>query len=139
MNVRDVRRGIYGAITASTAITSQLGGSAAVYFGQAPQSALFPLIIFHKDSGVPRYTLTAGSSAFDEELWTVKVVDRNTTPDPADVIAYSLDALLTDGAVSISGRNLMYLRRESDVSYMETTDGVTYFHSGAMYRLLHQA
>lgn len=139
MNIRDVRRGIYGAITASTAVTAQLSGTAAVYFGQAPQDADFPLVIFHKDAGNPHYTFAQGSSAYDEEVWTVKAVDRGSTADTADAIAYSLDALLIDGSLSISGRQLMYLRRESDVSYLETTDGVTYFHSGARYRLLHQA
>ena len=54
-----------------------------------------------------------------------------------DGIASRLNALLTDGALSISGKTQLYLRRESDLpSYSETVDGQRYIHAGALFRLV---
>jgi hypothetical protein len=49
-----------------------------------------------------------------------------------------LDALLTDGVISISARTQLYLRRESDVDYGEVVDGVAYRHAGSLFRLMYQ-
>jgi len=65
-----------------------------------------------------------------------KGVDRNTTADTAEAIQARLQTLLNDAALSISGGTLLYLRRESDVEYPETADGVRYQHAGSLYRLV---
>ena len=135
-----IRRALYGKMAGDSALTSQLGSAASgysqnVYYQQAPAGASYPLVIFSKQSGTPTYAMTA---SFDEEVWLIKGVDRNTSPDAVEAIASRLDALLTDGSLSISGRTQMYLRRESDVDYVETDEGQTYRHSGSLYRLVSQ-
>ena len=60
----------------------------------------------------------------------------------ADTIAARVDWLLTNGTLSISGAtggDALYLRRESDVEYAETSDGEVYYHAGALYRLIYSA
>lgn len=101
----------------------------------APQSASFAYVTFSKSSGTPAYALAART--MDNDMWLVKGVDRSDTADPVDNIASRLDALLTDGSLSISGRTHLYLRRESDVDYSEEVDGVVYRHAGSLFRLIY--
>lgn len=131
-----VRRALYSKLTGDTTLTALLSASTAIYHAVAPDTADYPFVIFNKQSGVPRYTFAA--KAFDNELWLVKGVDRNSTANAADDIASRLDALLTDGALTISGETQMSLRRESDVEYTETEGDQTYRHAGALYRLRYQ-
>lgn len=136
-----IRRAIYGKLAGDSTLTNQLataptGYSKSIYYEQAPEGAPFPYVIFSKQAGTPSYALKARN--FDNDIWLVKAVDRNNTADPVDNIASRLDALLTDGTLSISGRTQKYLRRESDVEYSEITDGVLYRHAGSNFRLIYE-
>jgi hypothetical protein len=148
-----VRRALYGQIASDTTLWGDpkakpkpilplvtWGGAPAgytkpIYHTQAPEDAGFPLIIFSKSSGVPTGAFGA-PTALDNEVWMVKAVDRSTTADGAEAIATRTQALLNDAPLSISGATTLYLRRESDIEYVETTDGVTYQHVGSLYRLI---
>jgi hypothetical protein len=116
--------------------TPPAGYSKSIYYERAPQGAAFPYVIFNKQAGTPRYAM--GSRAFDNDVWLIKGVDRSETADAVDNIAARLDALLTDGSISIASRTQLYLRRESDLNFPETTDGVNYRHAGSLYRLLYE-
>lgn len=136
-----VRRALYGKLAGDTTLNALLGAppsgfSKSLYYQQAPQGAGFPFVTFQKQAGTPRYAI--GERAYDNELWLIKGVDKNIDADPVDTIASRLDALLTDGTISISSRIQLYLRRESDVDYPELQDGVRYLHSGALFRLMYQ-
>lgn len=137
-----VRRALYGRMSGDTTLNNLLGTPAsgftkAIYFQEAPENAPFPFVIFSKQSGVPTEAF-ADPSAYDTDIWLVKGVDRNTTADNAEAIAARLTVLLNDGTLSISGGTLLYLRRQSDVDYAEITDGITYKHSGSLYRLIYE-
>lgn len=134
------RRAIYGRMAGDSTLNALLGAPAtgynkAIYHNQAPAGAAWPFVVFFKSSGVPTYTMKTGA-AFKSDVWTVKAVDRSTSADQAETIDSRLDALLTDGVISISGATQMYLRRESDVEYPETAEGVAYQHVGGLYRLV---
>ena len=73
----------------------------------------------------------------DDEVWLVKGVDQDASADTVDAVSSRLDALLTDGSISISGKTKLYFRRESDVEYGEVIDGAMYKHSGAYFRLVY--
>lgn len=136
-----VRRALYGKMSGDVTLTAMLaspptGRSKSIYYQRAPQGADFPYVVFSKQSGTAIYGLTA--RAYDTEVWLVKAVDRSEDSDVAENIASRLDALLTDGTLSISGRTQLYLRRESDVDYAEDSDGVTFHHAGSLFRLISQ-
>lgn len=136
-----VRRAIYGKLAGDTTLNNLLGSpptgySKSIYFEMAPDGAAFPYVIFARQAETPTYTL--GSRAFDEDVWLVKGVDRSDSADAVDNVAERLDALLTDGAISISGRTQLYLRRETGVSYPEESDGMVYRHHGSNFRLIYQ-
>lgn len=134
------RRAIYGKLSGDTTLNALLGTPASgysksIYYQSAPQGARFPYVILNKQAGTPRYAL--GARAFDNDIWLVKAIDRNTSADTADAIAARIDSLLTDASLSISGRTQLYLRRESDIDYAETADGELYRHAGATFRFVY--
>ena len=135
-----VRRALYGRMAGDTTLNNLLGTPAAgfsksIYYQQAPDEAQFPFVVFHKQSGIPTETF-ADPSAIESDVWMVKGVDRNTTADTSEAIQARLQTLLNDAPLTISGSVLLYLRRQSDVDYPETVDGVQYKHAGSLYRLV---
>lgn len=136
-----VRRGIYGKLAGDTTLNAALGAPApnyakAIYHNSAPAGANFPYVLFSKQSGVPTEAM-GDPSAFENDVWLVKVLDHNTTADPAETAADRVKTLLNDAALSISGATLMHLRRQSDVEYEEVTGGERYQHVGSLYRLVY--
>jgi hypothetical protein len=111
------------------------GWSKSIYHQQAPAGAQFPFVVFQKQAGTPTEAF-GDPDALDTDVWMVKAVDRSTSADGAEAIQARLQALLNDATLSISGATLLYLRRQSDVEYPEVSDGVTYNHAGALYRLV---
>jgi hypothetical protein len=139
------RRALYGKMAGDATLTGLLGTpksgySQAIYYERAPSGAAFPYIVFSKQAGTPRYAMSA--RAYDDDVWQIKAVGKDDgvdlSADKVDNIASRLDALLTDGTISISGRTQLYLRRESDIDYAETADGVNYRHAGSLFRLLYE-
>lgn len=135
-----VRRAIYGRLAGDTTLNSLLaapatGFSKAIYHQQAPSNAPHPFIIFQKQAGNPTETF-GDPSALDTDVWLVKAVDKNTTADPAEAIQARIITLLNDAPLSISGHDLKYLRRESDVEFPEVQDGVMFKHAGSLFRLI---
>jgi hypothetical protein len=111
------------------------GWSKSIYHQQAPGGAQFPFVVFQKQAGTPTEAF-GDPDAMDTDVWMVKAVDRSTSADGAEAVQARLQALLNDATLSISGATLLYLRRQSDVEYPEVSDGVTYNHAGALYRLV---
>jgi hypothetical protein len=137
-----VRRALYGKLAGDTTLTNLLGTPAtgfskSIYHAQAPVGAGFPFIILNKQSGVPTETMS-DPDALEDDIWLVRATDRNTTADTAEAIAARVKALLNDATLTISGATHLYLRRQSDVEFLETTEGVRYAHSGALYRLVYE-
>lgn len=136
-----VRRAIYGKLAGDTTLNSLLGTppggySKNIFHNEAPAGAAFPLVVFHKQSGVPTEAFS-DPSAFETDVWLVKAVAKDTSADQAEAVAARVAVLLNDAALSISGSALMYLRRQSDVEYPEVTNGVIYQHVGSLFRLIY--
>lgn len=135
-----VRRALYGTLAGDVTLNALLGTPAtgfakSIYHRQAPSAAAFPFVIIQKQAGTPQDAF-GDPGALEHDVWLVKGVDRNTTADTAEAIQARLIALLNDASLSISGATLTYLRRQSDVEYGETIDGVRYEHAGALFRLV---
>jgi len=131
---------LYGKLAGDTTLNNLLGSppsgySKSIYHGEAPQGAAFPFVIFQKQAGTPTESFGL-PSAFENDVWLVKGIDRSSSADTAEAIQARIQVLLNDASLSISGSTLLYLRRQSDVEYPEVTDGVTYRHAGALYRLV---
>lgn len=130
---KEVRQALYAKITGAEAVTKLLASSKAVHHGVAPAQAPFPYVIVNQQAGRPEYVF--GDTAWDQQVWLVKAVDRGSTSNTAEDIAAALNELLTEGSLSITGGTLFDLRRESDVDYIEADGDQLYRHHGALYRL----
>lgn len=134
------RRALYGKLAGDSTLNALLGTPASgysksIYFQQAPQGATHPFVIFAKQAGTPREAM-GDPSALETDVWLAKGVDRSTSADVAESIQARIQTLLNDASLSISGATLLYLRRQSDVQYPETTDGVQYQHAGSLFRVV---
>lgn len=135
-----VRRALYGRLAGDTTLNNLLGTPASgysksIYYQEAPSGAAFPFLILNKQSGVPTEAFT-DPSALETDVWLVKAVDRNATADTAEAASARVAVLLNDAVLTISGATTLYLRRQSDVEYQETNDGVIYRHAGSLFRLV---
>lgn len=141
MNPTAIRRSIYGKLAGDSTLNGLLGTppsgwSKSIFYGYAPDDAHYPFVVFNKQAGTPVYA-NASKPAYETDVWLIKAIDQNSTADRAEAVSARLNALLTDGSLSIAGGDaVMWLRRESDIDYPEITDGVTYVHSGSLYRLV---
>ena len=134
MSVSSVKAALNTKLRGDATLTGYLNaGTASVYQNLAAQGDDAPYVIFQKQAGTPDYTFTG--KAFDNDLYMVKAVTQGHSPALAGTIADRIDAVLTDGSLTISGGTHYYLRREADIDYTETGDGVTYHHIGASYRV----
>ena len=80
---------------------------------------------------MPKYTMAG--RAYDDNIVLVKAVTDAPSAKTAGQIAERIDALLTDGSLTLTTGSLMVMRRQQDVEYSETADGRTYQHVGATY------
>lgn len=89
-----------------------------------------PYVIIGKPSGVPQFAFQGDS--LDWDVWMIKGVGKVKI---AEAIDKRIRELLTDAELEIVGRDLKYLRPQSDINYPEVMDGERYQHVGANYRL----
>lgn len=127
-----IRLAIHKALSENVALIALVGTR--IYYQQAPQDATYPLVSFHKQSGMPRRF--ADMSTVEDDLWTIKgIATGSSAATKAEEIAAAVDDLLDDADLTVSGKDTISLLRESDVSYSEVKGADIYRHAGAMYRL----
>lgn len=127
---------IYEKLAGDTVLTAMLSGGTAspsVYSDQAPQGATEPYVVYSLASEADSYTLA--SRSWENGVYLVKAVDKSNSTTRAGSIAARIDAVLTDGALSISGRSHLSTRRTERVRYPETVSGVVYQHAGGYFRV----
>jgi hypothetical protein len=136
-----IREALWSRLSTGTALTALLappanGYTQGIYHEQAPDDARFPFVVFSRSSGRPVEAFTA-PSAYEEDMWLVKAIDRSPSGNTAEAIAAAVQSRLNDAPLTIpGGGSLLYLRRQSDVEYVEVSNGSLYRHCGAMYRLV---
>ena len=129
--MRVVDAGLYTLLNADATLVSL--GSTGAYRLVAPQGATLPYVIFSQMSGVDDYTFDGRSGR--SLLYQVKAVTSGQSASTAEQMAERIDAVLTDGSLSVSGWTVLRCRRESDVLYTETSEGMTYNHVGGLFRV----
>jgi len=129
-----IRSALYAKLSSAEIITSQLSSAGAIYHGQAPPTARYPYLLFHKQAGTKAYAF--GAPAFKREIWLVKAVDRNTTSNLAEAISGACDAMLDGGSLTVSGKTLADLRHVGDVDYLEDRGDQQFRHHGATWRIV---
>jgi len=100
-----------------------------VYAHQAPQNAVYPLIIFSPLSATDINALKARGTT--RILMQVKAVSEGQTMPQA--LADSIDELLQDVGATQDGVRLRW-KRVQTLEYTETRNGKRYNHLGGIYR-----
>jgi hypothetical protein len=134
--VNATRRALYERLAGDATLTGLLSVPDAIYHQVAPQSAAAPFVLFHKQAGTPGWQF-AGAH-IQSELWLVKGVDVGPSAGRAEDIAARLDELLTDAPLTVAGRLLLAVFRDSDIDYSEQHGADTWRHCGALFRVATQ-
>lgn len=130
---KNIRTALYNKLNVA-GVTASLGsGSASIVHGVAQPTALYPIVVFNKQSSVNANRF--GGEAYRDQLWLVKAVSKGTSSSTAEDVDKAINDLLNFGSLTITGGDDMSLMRESDVDYVETVGSDTYRHHGALYRL----
>ena len=125
-----LEKGIYSLLSAGTALTTELGGTA-IYNKIAPSGTSLPCVIFQWQGGGDE-NLTPGRQR--SPVYTIKAVA--STQAKATAIDGHIDTLLQHGTITVTGYTNFWTAREGDVNYVETdAGGKPTYHIGGMYRI----
>lgn len=131
----ELRKSIYQKLTTTSTVSSKLATPTSVFHGQAPPDAAYPFIVFNKQ-GKSRDRAFAKTTAFENEVWLVKAVDRNSTSNRAESISEAVEAALTNAALTVSGATVEDIYPTGDVDYLEVDGDQTFRHHGVLFRVV---
>lgn len=130
---------IYTFLKGQRTITALLAdGAAGIHEDAPPANANLPALVYNQASGVPSYTLGEGRSHKDF-VYQVKGICKGDSSKAAQLIADAVEAVLSDGALTLPGRNVMVVEHIGDTRLNERADGVRYNHRGGLYRAMVEA
>lgn len=114
-------------------------GAKSIYEDLAPENAERPYLIYGEIvPGTPEYTLGQGEG-IDRFIYQVKGVVDGDSAKPAAEIRDAVQSVLSDGPLTIPGRNVLLADRLQNVRLTELVDGRRYNHRGALYRIWTEA
>lgn len=134
--VNPTRTALYARLTGDATLTGLLATTTSIYHQVAPATAAAPFLIFNKQAGTPNRQF-AGAHV-QSELWLIKGVCLGASASAAESIAARADTVLTFAPITITGRALLAIYRESDVSYSEQSGADVYHHEGFLARIVTQ-
>ena len=124
--------GIYGKLTAGTALTNLLAGTASVYNSLAPRGVSMPYVIFQYQGGGDENLC---ATRLRNIVYTVKAVSSTGALQAANIDA-QVDALLHNATLTVTGFSNFWCAREGDIDYVETDpDAGNVWHAGRTYRI----
>lgn len=122
--------GIYSKLSAGTALTNLLGGTA-IYHAHAPDDKDLPYVVFSLQAGGP--LLVNPSDMQDHIIW---VRAYAATDAGARAANDQISALLHQATLTISGYTNLWTVREEDIDGIEEPPtGAPIYMAGGMYRI----
>jgi hypothetical protein len=101
-----------------------------VFFKERDKDVGFPIVIFHKSSGVPTWAFDG--PPMDRDVWLVKGVGPRIQ---AEGIDKRVKEVLRNATLHIEGKAHQDIRQMSDVDFDEIVDGERVDHVGAEFRI----
>jgi hypothetical protein len=122
---------IFGKLSAGTALTALLPGTASIYNMQARENATYPYVVFSLNAGGP---LNITPSDNRELIYWIRCYSK-VSAGQAGSIDSQVSNLLHKGSVSISGYSNVFVWREMDAELLETLPNTEpVWMCGGMYR-----
>jgi hypothetical protein len=128
-----VRKAIFDRLSATPAVTSQLGAVTNIFHRVAPRAAVPPYVVMHRQAETDNWTFAG--QPLERDMWTVKAICRGSSATQAEDIAKAITTALNDAAITVDGYALLNLRRESKIDYGEQADAETWHHAGGIFRV----
>lgn len=126
---------LFGFLTKAKTVTDLLAdGVKGVYEDEAPENSKAPLLIYNEVSAVPLWALGSHRSQ-DQYVYQIKAVTKGGTAKAAAEIRDAVEAVLSDGALTIPARNVIVVDKLSNVRMSEMLDGARWRHRGGLYRI----
>lgn len=123
--------GVYTLLTASSALTTALGGTA-IYIRDVPPNTAPPYVVIETVRGVD---MNICPHRMRETVLSVQAI-TTTGAAQAGTLDGLCDAALHGGTPTLSGWTSLRLWRQRDIGYRELPgDGREYFHVGGEYYL----
>ena len=121
--------------TAMGTVTGSLNalGATGVYRWVAPQTATTPYVVFNEMAGTNEWAFIGVS--WRSTLYQVQAVGPGHSGSAITAMSDRFDTLLNDKPLTLSGNTCQRIRRESDIEYVEESEGVLYHHVGGLYRI----
>ena len=125
-----IELGLYTALTAGTALISELGATA-IYSRNAPQGTARPYIVFMHTGGGHE---NQNPSDLQNHVYLVKgVADASKQAGTIDELVIDI---LHGGTLTVAGYTNIWMRREQEVQMTEPLrDGKVVYHCGGYYRI----
>lgn len=128
-----VRAALFARLSATPAVTSQLGAANNIFHRVAPRTATPPYVVMHRQAETDNWTFAG--QPLERDMWTVKAISRGSSASQAEDIAKAITAALNDAPITVEGYALLNLRRESKVDYGEIDGTDQYSHVGGIFRV----
>lgn len=130
--MNDLETALRAALTSQGSVTSLLATVGSVFNIVVPDGYAYPVIVFNLQGGGD---LNDTPRRAKEPVYQVKAISAVSMFQAGQIDA-AVDAVLHDGALSVSGWTNYWCARESDVRYAELAqDGKRFYHSGGLYRI----
>ena len=124
--------GIYSKLTAGTALTALLAGTASVYFNTATDDATLPYVVFNYMSQIEE---NQTPSRMKNDMVYIRGYTE-ASGAAAGNIATQIDNLFHAGTVTVTGWNNFWSVLESEVEDVEITpSGERIYNAGGVYRI----
>lgn len=121
---------IYNVLSGGTALTTELGGTA-IYYGQAPDQASLPYVIWSYQYGAPE-----NITPHEMSVQLVYARCYSATAAQAGTIDGMICNLLHKEELTVTGWNNFWLARETEIALPHTDQaGVKTWTAGAFYRV----
>lgn len=121
MSVNAIGSALYSALNGDATLGSL--GMTGVHMDLAPQAASYPFLVFGLVAAQDNYTF--GVRSHQETRWQVTAWDEGRSSLRAGRLMDRVDAILTDGTVTVSGYSTMLVRREEQVATSAERDEQT--------------
>jgi hypothetical protein len=127
-----VAQGIYTKLTAGTALTALLAGTASVYWMQAPDNATMPYVVYNHQGGG-----AINNNPHDTRDMVYYIRAYAARQNLAGSIDTAISNLLHRGTITVSGYSTLRVVRETDIEIVDNAlNGSKTYSCGAIYRIL---
>ena len=126
-----VEQGLYSLLSNDATLSGYAPGG--VWRNLAPFGVAGVVVTFGQQSSVDTYTFS--QRAMVDMLYQVKAIAPGESAATAWDAGDRIDALLTDGSLTISSGSVLRVRRQSSISLTETDGGEMFQHVGGIYAI----